>query len=342
VTKGSPVLSTAPADALPRLHPQAHQACRAGAGHGGDDGRLAAGLQRRDERDIAAGQLAGAVDDALEHHRVVERRGELAPDRVECHGFLPASVDVGRGAQPVDGHGGQVRDAATQRGLGPAERRSVAAPDQQRADRLPDVGHGDRGPGGEGLQEGIRRPAPVRLDLGGEHGRATLDGQGGRGAVARDELQRAHQAGGTAVARDQPQARLAVDPQEDRSQVAAGRGARDGGDVRHRLLDRGRLQQTAKGRQGLPLARAHVVPRSGVAHRWIGRSAPGWSRTAKSRSAGRHEGRREARCSNRACLEPTTQALCPSSRGPSCNTFSHIAVGLALMPPGKHAKCATI
>ena len=68
--------------------------------------------------------------------------------------------------------------------------------------------------------------------------------------------------GGTAVARDQPQARLAVDPQEDRGQVGAGGGARDGGDVRHRLGDRGRLQQTAKGRQGPPLARAHVVPRS--------------------------------------------------------------------------------
>ena len=37
------------------------------------------------------------------------------------------------------------------------------------------------------------------------------------------------------------QARLAVDPQEDCGQVGAGGGARDGGDVRHRLLDRGRL-----------------------------------------------------------------------------------------------------
>ena len=104
--------------------------------------------------------------------------------------------------------------------------------------------------------------AAVRLDLGGEHGSPPLEGQGGRSAAAQGELERAHQSRGTAVARDQPQARLAVDPQEDRGQVGTGGGARDGGDVRHRLGDRGRLQQTAKGRQGLPLARAHVVPRS--------------------------------------------------------------------------------
>ena len=64
--------------------------------------------------------------------------------------------------------------------------------------------------------------APERLDLGGEHGRPPLEGQGGRGTVAQGELQGAHQPGGTAVARDQPQARLAVDPQEDRGQVGAG------------------------------------------------------------------------------------------------------------------------
>ena len=138
--------------------------------------------------------------------------------------------------------------------------------------------HRGRDPGGEGagLEERIRRPGPVRLDLGGEHGRPPLESQGGRGTVAQGELQGAHQPGGTTVARDQPQARLAVDPQEDRGQVGAGGGARDGGDVRHRLLDRGRLQQTAKGRQGPPLARAHVVPRSrhGSAHTVIDQPAP--------------------------------------------------------------------
>ena len=61
----------APADAPPRLHPQAHQGL-ARTGDGDDDGRLAARLHRRDERQVAAGQLAGAVRDALEHHRVVE------------------------------------------------------------------------------------------------------------------------------------------------------------------------------------------------------------------------------------------------------------------------------
>ena len=61
----------AAADALPRFHAQAHHG-RTGAGDGDDDGRLAAGLHRRDERQVAAGQLAGAVGDALEHHRVVE------------------------------------------------------------------------------------------------------------------------------------------------------------------------------------------------------------------------------------------------------------------------------
>ena len=40
---------------------------------------------------------------------------------------------------------------------------------------------------------------------------------------------------GTAVARDQSQVLLAVDPQEDRGQVATDGGARDGGDVRHPL-----------------------------------------------------------------------------------------------------------
>ena len=63
-------------------------------------------------------------------------------------------------------------------------------------------------------------------------------------------------------------------------------GARDGGDVRHRLGDRRRLQQTAKGSQGLPLARAHVVPRSrhGSAPRSISRSARAPSRATRSAS----------------------------------------------------------
>ena len=43
----------APADAPPRLHPQAHQGL-AGAGDGDDDGRLAVRLHRRDERQVAA------------------------------------------------------------------------------------------------------------------------------------------------------------------------------------------------------------------------------------------------------------------------------------------------
>ena len=180
------------------------------------------------------------------------------PHRFERLGLLPAAVTLLDRAQPADGHGPQVRDTAAQRGLRPAQRRTVAARRAAASDRLPDVGHGGRDPGGEALEEGIRRPGRERLALRGEHRRPQLERQGGRGAEG--ELQRAHQPGGTAVARDQPQARLAVDPQEDRRQVGAGGDACDGGDVRHRLGHRGRLQQTAKGREGLPLARAHVVP----------------------------------------------------------------------------------
>ena len=47
----------------------------------------------------------------------------------------------------------------------------------------------------------------------------------------------------------------------------------------------------------------------------------------KSRSAGRHEGRREARCSNRECLEPTHASSMPFRAAVHpANTFSHIAV----------------
>jgi hypothetical protein len=239
------------------------------------------------------------------------------PDRFERLGLLHAMVALGGGAQPIDGHGGQVRNTATQRGLGRAERWSVAAPDQQRADRLARVDDGDCDPGGEGLQKRIRRPGVVRFNLGGEHRRPSLEGQRGRAAVA----QRAHQSRGTAVAPDQPQARLAVDPQEDRGQIGAGRGAGNGSDVRHRLLDRGPLQQTAKGRKGPPLARAHVVPRMKSAHRRIGRSAPGRSRPRVQ----------------------ITQALCPSSlRVHHANSFKHIAVATCVMPPGRHATSARI
>jgi hypothetical protein len=98
---------------------------------------LAAGLQRRDERDVAAGQLAGALGDALKHHRVVQRRGELVPDRFERLGLVPAAVALGGRTQPADGHRGLVRDAATQRGLGlpsagpsrrPTSRAPIASP----------------------------------------------------------------------------------------------------------------------------------------------------------------------------------------------------------------------
>jgi len=81
--------------------------------------------QRAVQAGWSHGRVTGTVADTLKHLRVVERRGELAPDRVECHGFLPAPVDVGRGAQPVDGHAGQVRDTATHAFL-PADHRDRA------------------------------------------------------------------------------------------------------------------------------------------------------------------------------------------------------------------------
>jgi hypothetical protein len=153
----------AAADTQPRLQPQAHPVGRAGAGNGGDDGCLAAGFQRRDERVVGAGQLAGAVGDALEHHRVVQRRGELVPDRFERLGLVQAAV--GRRTQSADGHRGLVRNAATERGLGLAERRSVAAPNQQCADRLPGTDNRNCDPRDEGFEEWIRRPGPGCLDL---------------------------------------------------------------------------------------------------------------------------------------------------------------------------------
>ena len=71
---------------------------------------------------------------------------------------------------------------------------------------------------------GQARCAATSVD---EHGRPSLEGQGGRSAAAQGELERAHQSRGTAVARDQAQVRLAVDPQEDRGQVGTDGGARD-------------------------------------------------------------------------------------------------------------------
>ena len=264
MTNGSPVLRTRPPTPRPGSIRRPITAAVRAPETAATTAAWPPRLHRRDEREVAAGQLAGAVGDALEHHRVVEPRGELAPDRFERLGLLPAAVALRGGAQPVDGHGGQVRDAATQRGLGRAERRSVAAPDQQRADRLPGVDHRGRDPGGEAQTS--RRGSVAQAtsastsveSTGARRSRARAAGAPSPRASSRVPTS----PGGTAVARDQPQARLAVDPQEDRGQVGAGRGARDGGDVRHRLVDRGRLQQTAKGRQGLPLARAHVVPRS--------------------------------------------------------------------------------
>ena len=187
--------------------------------------------------------------------------------------------------------GGQIRNAAAQHGLGHAERRSVAAPDQQGADGplSPGVDHRGRDPGGEGagLEEGIASPGPLTPRL-----RWRTREPVARGPW-RPERRRPRRAracprvpAGTALSRDQPAG--APRRRSARRPRPGGRRRRRSRQRRRAPSPRGpsRLQQTAKGSQGLPLARAHVVPRSrhGSAHTVIGRSARAPSRATRSAS----------------------------------------------------------